>query len=459
MNYIRLIASKFGIDKSIAYSSSSRIIQGIAGVGSILFISMHLTGVEQGFYFTFGSILALQIFFELGLTNIISQFVAHEASHLQIIESRLEGDVYYKSRLSSLLHFCLKWYGILSLLVLGVLLILGYVYFLYFGDTQAKNVEWKYPWLILCIAVSIQSFISPFHSILIGLGYVKETSIINFYQQLILPIAMWLGLSCGLKLYVSGIGFFISNFIWIIIAYRYSFHRLLYNIWKEPINNIVSYRKEIFPFQWRIAISWISTYFIFQLFNPVLFATDGAVVAGQMGLTLSALNAINSLSLSWVNTKVPIYSKYIALKDYKSLDSLFNKTLMQMSTVCFILLFCFFLLVETLRYTHFRWGESILGYRFLETIPLILMMIPILISQFTNSWTTYIRCHKKEPFMIYSMVTGISCLISTFFLGHMFGLYGITIGYCSIMTIYSPWAYLIYKNNKNKWHNEQNLSN
>ena len=36
-------------------------------------------------------------------------------------------------------------------------------------------------------------------------------------------------------------------------------------------------------------------YFIFQLFNPVLFATEGAVVAGQMGMTLAALNGIKHL--------------------------------------------------------------------------------------------------------------------------------------------------------------------
>ena len=64
------IAHKIGMDKSIAYSSGARIVQGVTGVGSIFFISTFLTGVEQGFYFTFGSILALQVFFELGLLTL-----------------------------------------------------------------------------------------------------------------------------------------------------------------------------------------------------------------------------------------------------------------------------------------------------------------------------------------------------------------------------------------------------
>ena len=69
------------MDKSIAYSSGARIVQGFTGVASVFFLTSFLTGVEQGFYYTFGSILALQVFFELGLTGIMTQYVAHEVKY------------------------------------------------------------------------------------------------------------------------------------------------------------------------------------------------------------------------------------------------------------------------------------------------------------------------------------------------------------------------------------------
>ena len=56
--------------------------------------------------------------------------------------------------------------------------------------------------------------------------------------------------------------------------------------------------QEIFPFQWKIALSWISGYLIFQLFNPVLFATEGSKIAGQMGMTMVAISGISSISIS-----------------------------------------------------------------------------------------------------------------------------------------------------------------
>ena len=49
------IVHRIGMDKSIAYSSGSRVIQGFTGVLSVFFITTFLTGVEQGFYYTFGS--------------------------------------------------------------------------------------------------------------------------------------------------------------------------------------------------------------------------------------------------------------------------------------------------------------------------------------------------------------------------------------------------------------------
>ena len=124
MNIYDFIKNKIGIDKSIAYTSGSRIIQGFTGAASVFFITTFLTGIEQGFYYTFGSILALQVFFELGLTGIMTQYVAHEVSHLQLIENcYYEGELKYQSRLASLVHFCVKWYSVLAVLIFVFLMI------------------------------------------------------------------------------------------------------------------------------------------------------------------------------------------------------------------------------------------------------------------------------------------------------------------------------------------------
>ena len=446
------IAKRIGIDKSIAYSSGARIIQAFTGVASIIFISRFLTGIEQGFYYTFGSIVAIQVFFELGLTGIITQYVAHEASHLILNnQQQFEGEEKYRSRLSSLLRFSVKWYAIISILLLIILTFVGFIFFERY-DKSEGTVSWRIPWILISLGTAIKLFQSPLTSLLMGIGKVKEMSKIGFYQQIILPTSAWIGLACGFKLYVVGISTILAALIWNIYVSRTSMQRILINLWKEKITVRVQYMQEIFPFQWKIALSWISGYFIFQLFNPVLFATEGAVVAGQMGMTLAALNGIQALSTSWLSTKVPLYSQLIALKDYKRLDQIFNQTLKQMAFVCFILLCIMMIGVWGIRYFDICIGEEALGERFLDYIPMLLMMIPLFINQYVTSWATYLRCHKKEPFLVNSICAGIACCLSTFILGKYFGLYGVTGGYCFITITFLPWGYNIYKTKKNQWH-------
>lgn len=451
---IRLFAHKIGIDKSIVYSSGARIVQGVAGVGTMFFISTFLSGIEQGFYFTFGSILALQIFFELGLTGIMTQFVAHEASHLKCKNNyKFYGDEIYLSRLASLVKFCLKWYSLLAVIVCLFLIVVGFCYFTTYGDSQAGNISWRTPWLVLSIATSIQLFISPLISILTGLGFVKEINRISFFQQIFMPLSIWIGLMLGGKLYVSGIGYLVSSILWFFLAYREGFLKLLLFFFKAPVTHKVSYASEIFPYQWKIALSWISGYFIFQLFNPILFAYEGAEVAGQMGMTLTAISAIQGLSVSWMSTKIPFFSKLIALKDYIQLDKNFSVTLRQMIAVCLFFMLSFVLFIVCLREFNIEVNHIVIADRFLSYLPVIFLLIASFANQFVGAWATYLRCHKKEPLVVQSVVVSILVISSTVICGKSVGVFGVTLGYCLIVVLISfPWTYNIYKLKKHLWH-------
>ena len=446
-----MLARRIGLDKSIAYSSGARIVQAFAGLFSIFFIAQFLSKEEQGYYYTFGSILAIQVFFELGLTSIITQFVAHEAAHLNIEDKQVTGEPLYMSRLASLLQFCIKWYVVLSIVLLIVLTIAGVVFFAYYND-KSIDVEWKLPWLLLVIGTTIKLFQSPFTSLLMGIGRIKEMSKIMFYQQIIIPLSMWTGLIFGLKLYVVGISSILSVLIWSIYVYKSSLWSLLKSIYRITVTEKVGYMSEIFPMQWRIALSWISGYFIFQLFNPVLFATEGPIVAGQMGMSLQVLNGITSLSMAWMSTKVPLYSSLIELKKYIELDSVFNKTLIQMFSICVMLVVTMLICVGILQATGIKLGNVVLGDRFLPLFAILILSSTVLLQSIVSSWAIYLRSHKQEPYLITSIVSGILCCISTLGCGKLWGLYGIIIGYFVVTLVMLFWNHYIYCIKKQEWH-------
>lgn len=452
LSFAQRIAGKLGMDKAIAYSSGARIFQAFAGVISVFFIATFLTGAEQGYYFTFGSILAIQTFFELGFTDIITQYVAHEVAHLNIKENLVyEGEERYLSRLTYLIRFCMKWYLVIAIAFFIVVNIVGIVFFSSYG-TEGVEVDWKLPWLILSFSTALKLFQSPFTAIFNGLGRVKDMMQITFYQHLILPVSQWILFACGFKLYVVGISSMLGVLVWFIFVYKSKLKDLFLNLLKGEITEKISYVKEIFPYQWKIALSWISGYFIFQLFNPVLFATEGAVVAGQMGMTITVLNAIQGLVLSWQTTKVPSYSGWIEMKKYGQLDSVFNKTTKQVLIICSALISIMFAGIWFLRVTHFGFRGNELGNRFLGYLPMAILTLPYLLNQLVNSWAIYLRCHKQEPYLITSVVGGIMQCLSVFILGNAYGLYGMTIGYCFVALSLLPWNYSIYKNKKREWH-------
>ncbi len=442
----QFLSSKLGIDEAIAYTLSGRIIQAGGSIVSLLLIALFLTKEEQGFYYTFGSILAIQIFFELGFNGIITQYAAHETAHISTYDfAKNETEQKAQSRLSSLLRFCVRWFSILSIGLFIILLLVGYVFFTKYGNNE--NVNWKYPWLILVVNTSFSFVLYPLFSFLEGLGKIKEVAKLRLVQQLVNLIILWSMLSMGGRLYSAPVAGMCSLFAALTILLFSDFRVILIKVWNHKNIWKINYKNEIFPYQWKIAISWISGYFIFQLFNPVLFATDGAIVAGQMGMTLAALNGVSGLTMSWIITKVPIFSKLFAQSNYDIADKLFNKTYKQVLSINFVGVLTLFFIIFILRYYN-----NSLGERFLPLYLIAILGVSTFLNQMVFSWATYLRCHKKEPYLITSIVGALLIGTSTLTFGKLFGANGLIIGYVAIVVLMKFWEYKIFIQSKRMWH-------
>lgn len=442
------ILAKFGVDRAIFYTSSARIIQAAGGLITVFLISSFMTKEEQGFYYTFTSVLAIQIFFELGLGGIIVQFVAHEVAHLNILSSgKIKGKPENLSRLNSLLHFCFKWYALFSILLLATLLIVGYFFFSIYGESNT-GIDWLAPWIVIALGGSLNLFISPWMAVLQGMNKVKEMARIALIQQIVVMCVSWISLTLGAKLYVAAINS-VTSFIMLIFLYsKTEYPQMLLRLYKQKICERISYKAEIFPFQWRIALSWISSYFIFQMFNPVIFAFNGAIAAGQMGMTLVVLNSILSLVVSWTSTKVPLWSNFIAKGDYPRLNQSFNKVLKDSTLVSFLFILSFLAFLATIEQLQFS-----LANRFLPLWLCAALLITVPLNNIINVWATYLRCHKKEPFLIQAIIIGILCAFSTILSAKYIGINGVVVGYAVIVLFASlPLSYFIFKTKKKSYH-------
>src|SRR5580692_5350773 len=107
-----------GIDRAIVFTVLARIWSSSAGLITVLLIARFLTRAEQGYYYTFSSLVALQIVFELGFSFVILQMASHERVYLTISSNLdISGDPVAHRRLASVFQKSVHWYSCAALLL------------------------------------------------------------------------------------------------------------------------------------------------------------------------------------------------------------------------------------------------------------------------------------------------------------------------------------------------------
>lgn len=444
---LKKLVHKLDIDFDIGNTLLLRIWSTVSGGLLVLMIPIFLSSAEQGYYFTFSSIIGMQVFFELGFNFVITQMISHEMVKVSLVNNKLVGNEYSINRIYSLIRMLIKWYSVVSVLFFIVVFLVG-VYFFSIKGSLLRD-DWVVAWTLITLFSAINLFVSPFFSVLEGMGLVGRVAQVRLFQS-ILGYSL---LSCLFLFHyrlnalpaISGAAAFMGlGFLF----YRY------YPILFEPIKRIaqdkkISWRHEIFPFQWRMALSWLSGYLIFQLFNPLIFANQGAIEAGKVGLSLAIFSTILALSISWVNAKVPILAKFISAKNKAEINNLFSNLLIK-STVANV--FCsisFIIIVCILRYYDFSLVE-----RLVSVDILIMMSIITLINHVIYCCATYMRAHKEEPMLFNSIVTGVLVSLSIYFSSKV-SVFITILSYFSILFfICLPWTILLF----NKYFNNNKLS-
>ena len=216
----------------------------------------------------------------------------------------------------------------------------------------------------------------------------------------------------------------------------------------EIREHFVGWRTEIWPFQWRIAISWFSGYFIFQLFNPVLFAYQGPVVAGQMGMSLTIATSIGAVAMAWINTKASPFGTLVARGEIEQLDAIFFRTLWQ-STALLVCGAAAFFVVLIVAGSHF----PRLTARVLPPWAFALLLLTTVMSHVVFSEALYLRAHKQEPFFTQAITVAILLGSTTWLLGKYSGVGAVTIGYFSIGGIFGLLSgTYIFLTKRRQWH-------
>jgi hypothetical protein len=436
--YKRVIAL-LGLDRAISYSLISKVFSAVAQPAALYFIASSLSAVEQGYYYTFYSVLALTIFLELGLGVVITHFASNEFGTLQWTATRsLEGNDLALSRLLSILRKSMSWYGVLVFLSMAGLIPVG----LYLFSSQAgqSDVNYVWPWILLIMASVIGTWLIPLQAILGGTGRIADLQWIRFIQNLAGSTVLCGSLAFGARLYAPALMLFTQDavfILWFVVAFR----GLIVQTAKfRPSSDtaVVSWRSEILPMQWRVALSWLSSYFISYTANPLLFAYRGPIEAGQMGMSRSIADLVAGVGLPWISTRSVTYGVYVSRGDYTSLDRIARRSTLQGMVVASCAAAAAIIGVVGARYF-----APELVTRILPLPAIIMLMVATVGALAVNSMGEYLRAHKCEPYLYMNLVLAVVVMIANVVTARYFDATTMAVVY-TVVTALIGWPFSAY---------------
>lgn len=393
----RRMLNRLEVDQAVFFAILARAWQFLAGPVTLLLIATHFTGVEQGYYYTFWSMIGLQTFFELSFHNVVLNVASHEWEKLALTTDRtITGDASALSRLASLLRVTAVIYGVGAILFLAVVSFAGWVFF---GWEEGSHlIHWQAPWVVLVALTALAFWMTPFLTVLEGCNQVKPVYQLHFARAVAGNLIVWVCIPLGASLWTPVIATIIRLACeGYFIAFRY--RRFYSALLRKPTGPVLDWRVEVWPFQWRMGLRGLLGYFNAYLINPIVFHYAGPVAAGQMGMTWQVLTSLQAAALSWVTTRTARFGMLVAKRDFVELDRIFFR----LTAIAFGMLsvgsivFCIFV-------TVLYWSGTVHANRLLPPLPTAIFALALSIAVISNCQWTYMHAHKRSPYLLLTLV-------------------------------------------------------
>lgn len=395
-----------GMDDAVTYAVLARLANIAGSAGTVLLIVRFLSPVEQGYYYTLLSLVSLQIVFELGFSFVVQQLAAHECAHLDLGgHGAVSGDARAHARLASALQLTVRWYTAAAL-AMGLLLVpLGTAFFARHAAPGAVHVAWRWPWLAAVAASAAGLWCAPYYSFIEGCGYVKDVAAMQMRQAIAAALLAWTAMALHHGLYAPAL--VIVGQVAVGLRFLAAHRRLLFGLLRRrPGRAAIDWRREVWPFQWRIAVSWMCSYFTVPILIPILFALRGPVEAGQVGMSLSITGYMSVLALAWTSTKATPFGSLVARREFERLMQLFHRVVMQSMAAFAAIASCALAAVAILPAVMPR-----LAARMAPAGLFAALALGAAASHLTQNLAILLRSFKQELFLFQSLLVAVLTLL------------------------------------------------
>ncbi len=434
----RLIAILFH-DRVVLITAASRLLSIVTAPLTIYFTVKYLTDAERGYYYTFFSLLGFSYLFDGAAAFTVQQKISQLCSRA-VLNGRheLEGDTESVRQIADLFRATARWYGFAAI-VFGVCV--ASIGILFFLATSSDSISvWGMPWILSVMTASLSLSASHVPALIQGISRVDTVAIAQVGRTVVSSLVLCGSLVAGWRLYAAPVSGVVGVVVWLGIL-RISWRPLIHQLQAEPLpDESVSWSREIWPMQWRMAISNTAGFFIYRALTPIVFSICGPATAGRFGMTQMAIDYVTQIAYSWLTVRTPRMSMLWASKAYDELIRLFRQTA-TMTVATFALgIVAGMTLLMILRHV-----VPSVPNAFLAPGEFLLLAAWGLANVLIACFATFGRSGGMESFTRLSLVFAVSTTVGGACVAFLVGEVAM---YCwlalSSFCIFVPWAALIY---------------
>jgi len=419
---------------------AQRAWQAMGGVVTLAFVAHFLSPTEQGYFYTLASIAALHMVLDMGLSAVLVQLAAKEFVGLTWgLRGVAEG--VSLPRFLALARLSLLWYG-----AAAVIFLLAYPLGIVFmaGGQGNLTYDWRAPWAMMVFATAASFPFLPVLALVEGSGGIAEVYAVRLLQGVIGAMVVWGAFAVGGGLYGLAMQPMASTLVaavWLYLRRR----GMIVQAFQQKIGRF-RWGAEVWPLQWRVGVSWLAGYMLVLMHVPLMFRTQGPIVAGQMGVTMTVANMLSLLALSWITARIPSMAEAASKRDWAQLDHIYWNPFVA-SCLTFLAGSAMFLLIRV------ALDKTPYGARFLPVVQCAGLLVAMGFYHLSGLLAAYLRVHLKEPFAWLSLLGALLTAFGAIWAAPQWGAAGVVAVLIVVNVLFFfPVTLFLWFELRRKWH-------
>jgi hypothetical protein len=370
----------------------TRGTQALVLLSAAICVVWRLNGVEQGVFFFFISLGTLLQLSDFGLSYASLQ----TASHF----SATTGGTSFASfrRKAHQLNFGILLAAALAITAVGALILRSKL------GLADPEVHWVSPWLAFMLTVFLTQLVNLELTLIEGGKSAPLAWCVRLIQELVAGIVFITALLGGAGLWSLAAYWgmrFLFTVAWLSTT-RQGFARTT-----AAESAHFDWHKEVWAFQWKLGLSSLCGFLIFQAFNPIVLLEQGPVVAGRFSMSLALMNILLMVTTVWPFSQAARYGALVRRQRYGELRHAFRIMCAASTITAMAGALLLFLCLAWLGEYRPEYAD-----RFADPFTTGLLLATAVVHHITQCFSVLLRAERRDPLLPFTLLGSVLTIVA-----------------------------------------------